>query len=149
MGRKYTYDLYTALEHMVKDTWGTSWRCGKQFSVGITQGLVAADRGDASCKAEREKHFPIQLIHRGITFHCEDGQASVQADKEKIIAEISADATLLNDTIHGVVAAAALERVLKEGSSRLHEFLEAVQVICYASVLIHCNCCAFSCAVPL
>ena len=119
MDGEYTYDLYTALEHD---------RNGRNLlAVGITQCMVAADGRLASRKPQREKHFPIDLIHRGITFCCENGNASVESDKHKIIAEIGADATLLNDTIHGVVAAAAFERVLKENNDNRHEFLEAVK----------------------
>ena len=118
MDSEYTYDIYTAQEHK-------NWR-GEQLAVGITHGLAAVDRG-ADYKTEREQHFPIHLIQLGIRFRCENGNASVESDKRKIIAEIGADATLLNDTIHGVVAAAALERVLKENSDNRHEFLEAVK----------------------
>ena len=121
MDSEYTYDIYTALEHK-----GGLYGAEKQLAVGITQGLAAVDEY-ASNKTEREQHFPIHLIECGITFCCENGNASVESDKRKIIAEIGADATLLNDTIHGVVAAAALERVLKENSDSRHEFLEAVK----------------------
>merc|ERR1712166_304917 len=89
--------------------------------------MAAVDYERADLKAEREKHFPIELIQRGVSFCCENGNASVESDKHKIMAEIGADVTLLNDTVHGVVAAAALERVLKENSDSRHEFLEAVK----------------------
>merc|ERR1712166_1706076 len=88
---------------------------------------VAADRGNYNLKTAREQYFPIELIHLGICFRCEDGKASVEADRLKIMAEIGNRATLLNDTIHGKISAAALERVLKEGSDRLHDFLEAIK----------------------
>jgi len=119
MSSEYTYDIYTALEHKSR---------GEQLlAVGITQGLAAVDYYSAFNKTAREEHFPIELIQRGISFRCENGNASVESDKHKIMAEIGADATLLNDTVHGVVAAAALERVLKENSDSRHEFLEAVK----------------------
>ena len=108
MSSEYTYDIYTALEHTNKS--------GKQLAVGITHGFAAVDYGDAQYKTMRESHFPIHLIERGITFRCQNGNASVESDKHKITAEIGADATLLNDTVHGVVAVAALERVLKENN---------------------------------
>jgi len=121
MDSEYTYDIYTAVEHQ-----GGIYGDEKKLAVGITHGMAAVDEY-ASSKARREQHFPIELIQRGITFRCENGNASVESDKRKIIAEIGAGATLLNDTVHGVVAAAALERVLKENSDSRHEFLEAVK----------------------
>merc|ERR1740117_1351564 len=120
MSSEYTYDIYTALEH-------TALRGKQLLAVGITHGLAAVDGGYAFNKTVREQHFPIDLIQRGVTFSCENGNASVESDKDKIMAEIGADVTLLNDTVHGVVAAAALERVLKENSDSRHEFLEAVK----------------------
>ena len=120
MDSEYSYDIYTAFEH-------ETYHYGKLLAVGITQGTAAVDFGYAFVKTDRESHFPIHLIQLGITFRCENGNASVESDKRKIIAEIGADATLLNDTVHGVVAAAALERVLKENSDSRHEFLEAVK----------------------
>ena len=71
---------------------------------------------------ERESYVSIELTHRGITFRCQEGNASVESDKHKVVVEIGADALLLNDTIHRVIAAAALERVLKEGSDKQHKF---------------------------
>jgi len=125
MDSEYTYEMYTALEHVINS--GGRYNEERKLAVGITQGLAAVDEGSAFYKTEREKHFPIDLIQCGITFCCENGNASVESDKRKIIAEIGTDATLLNDTIHGVVAAAALERVLKENSDNRHAFLEAVK----------------------
>jgi len=119
MNSDYTYDIYTALEH--KNKWGE-----QLLAVGITHGMAAVDKY-AVYKSNREQYFPIHLIQRGVTFCCENGNASVESDKHKIMAEIGADVTLLNDTVHGVVAAAALERVLKENSDSRHEFLEAVK----------------------
>ena len=46
-------------------------------------------------------------------------------DKTKILAEIGESAELLNNTVHGVVAAAALELVLKKGH-KCEEYFEAV-----------------------
>merc|ERR1740117_933935 len=119
MSSEYTYDIYTALEH--KNFMGE-----QRLVVGITHGVAAVDSNVVS-KTCREQHFPIELIYRGVTFCCENGNASVESDKHKIMAEIGTDVTLLNDTVHGVVAAAALERVLKENSDSRHDFLEAVK----------------------
>ena len=119
MDSEYTYDTYTALEH--------TYYSEKRLAVGITQGLVHIDRGYSNAKSRRESHFPIHLIQLGITFCCENGNASVESDKRKLMAEIGADATLLNDTFHGIFAASALQRVLKENSDSRHDFLEAVK----------------------
>ena len=127
MDSEYTYDMYTALKHTGKAMKGGEYVDEQRLAVGITQGMAAVDEGYADHKTEREWHFPIELNQLGIRFCCETGNASVESDKHKIIAEIGADATLLNDTVHGVVAAAALERVLKENSDNRHEFLEAVK----------------------
>ena len=137
--QNYTYDLYTALEHLDRNGdrnpcngdhyKGTALRRGvtQRFAVGITQGLVHVDQGDLVNKSLREKFFPLVLIDRGVTFQCQDGEASVAADKVKILAEIGNKGTTLNQTIHGVMAAGALERVPNENSERRHLYLEAVR----------------------
>jgi len=144
MKEGYLYDVYTAYKHegdVPDDPWVTTRVKETRLAVGITQtrayqeslggdslaGMVAVDRGNYNLKTAREQYFPIELIHLGISFRCQDGKASVEADRLKIMAEIGNRATLLNDTIHGKISAAALERVLKEGSDRLHDFLEAIK----------------------
>ena len=80
--KHYTYDLYTALEH-------TGLCEEKRTAVGITQGLVWADQGQPQLKSWREEHFPLELVDCGVSFKCQEGAASVVADKDKIIAEIA------------------------------------------------------------
>ena len=97
-------------------------------AAGITDGLVATDRGVSADKIAREECFPMDLLVIGATFICENGEASVQADKFRILAEIDSKAKLLNDTVHGVVAdGSALRRALERGGSHLDQFLAAVQ----------------------
>ena len=116
----YTYDMYTAREHT--DFWGK-----KRLAVGITQGLVWVDAGNSSIKSEREEHFPLELIDRGVSFKCEEGAASVEADKVKILSEIGNQKTVLDEQIHAVVSGAVLARALRENHERWHLYLEAVR----------------------
>lgn len=113
-----TLDLYTALEH-------TNLRGAKQLAVGLCDGLAAVDLCDGSVrdtqllankKAFREKFFPLKLTDIGIAFKCQEGSASRDQDKTKILTEIGDQAVLLNQRIHGVVAAAAMERVLRDNN---------------------------------
>ena len=122
----YTYDMYTAIEHTVND-FSTDYLDEKRLAVGITQSAVWADQGFSSMKSEREKYFPLELIDCGVSFKCEEGAASVDADKDKILSEIGNQKTVLDEQIHAVVGGAALERVLKENDERRHQYLEAVR----------------------
>ena len=84
-----SYDIYTHHRH----TWyGYNHQEMEQQqkmeqqrqAVGITQGLAASDI-DVSDKTSRECHFPIQLLQLGIQFQCSEGEASVEADRKRII----------------------------------------------------------------
>lgn len=66
-------------------------------------------------------------LRSGISFKCLDGQATVAADGDRIKAAIGEDATLLDETVHGINAASALRRALSEGGARRERFLEAVR----------------------
>ena len=59
----------------------------ERFAVGITQGLAAVDRYHFE-KALREEPFPLKLTDNGIAFRCEEGEASVEDDRIKILDEI-------------------------------------------------------------
>ena len=123
--KDYTYDLYTALEH----TDGYGDYDEKKFAVGITQGVVWIDRGSSYNKSGREQHFPLELVDCGVVFACQDGAATEEADKVKIIAEIADQTGTLNETIHGVVASGALARVLKENDERYSTYSYFIKVI--------------------
>ena len=109
----YTYDIYTE-------------KVEQKGAVGITHGLAAVDK-NLVAKGDREQFFPIKLADLGVSFRCVDGEASVPADKERILGEIGADVQLLDELVHAVVAQAALERVLKEGGDRQARYLKAIR----------------------
>ena len=114
----YTYDLYTTFKHI-------GWDGEEKLAVGICQGHVSIDGGSVEWKNNREAFFPLERIDKGVSFKCEEGEASVEADKVKIFDEIGQQTTVLDDRIHAVVAAGVLERVLKENDERRHQYLKA------------------------
>ena len=96
-------------------------------AVGLVDGLAAVDY-DASSKDNREQHFASTLLDKGIEFKCKDGEASVPADQKRISDAIGEEATLLDEQVHGVVAAAALKSVLVANDfERRRKYLEAVR----------------------
>lgn len=117
----YTYDLYTVHGH------------DGRTALGITAGLVAVDI-DGAAKGRREMNFPPELLDKGISFECGKAEASMPEDQKRIMAEIGeGNKTLLDDTVHGVVAASTLEMVLKRGDKAESErYLAAV---CHARQL--------------
>jgi hypothetical protein len=125
---EYVFDMYTAVaEH----TW-TNWATGhpkKETScaVGICTGLAAVDY-DAEEKGKREVHFPFQLLKDGTSFECSAGEASFPSDKDRILLAIggSKEQQLLDATVHGRVAAAALGRALQAGGEDANRFLQAI-----------------------
>ena len=107
------YDMYTAVGHT---------------AVGLVDGLAAIDFASVN-KYLREQHFPLVLLDKGIEFKCKDGEASVPADQKRISDAIDEDDTLLDDKVHGKVAAAALKGVLvADDIERRSKYLEAVRV---------------------
>ena len=106
----FTYDMYTT---------------SAGIAVGITMGLVAVDMNGKN-KASREEVFPIALADKGIIFKCQDGEASVPKDKERILEQIGKEAGQLNATVHGVVAASVLEQVLKSDKDK-EQYWQAVK----------------------
>jgi hypothetical protein len=125
---EYVFDMYTAVpEH----TW-TNWATGHSeeetsCAVGICTGLAAVDY-DAEEKGKREVHFPFQLLKDGTSFECSAGEASVPSDKDRILLAIggSKEQQLLDATVHGRVAAAALGRALQAGGEDANRFLQAI-----------------------
>ena len=111
--------MYTAA-HFVNDD-------GQQCAaVGIADGLAAVDRV-AFHKGEREQHFPLDRLDKGLQFKCMEGQASVTADADRIKGEIGDGGDKLDRTVHAVVAASALRRALEEGGNRRRDYMEAVR----------------------
>ena len=105
----------------------SEWESLPLAAVGITQGVVHTDEGQAANKSNREKHFPLELIDHAVSFNCQEGGATVHQDKVDILSEIGDQATLLDEKIHAVAAGAVLERVLKENDERRYRYLESVR----------------------
>ena len=57
-----------------------------------------------------------------------EGKASVPADERRIKDFIGDESVQLDNMVHGVVAAASLERILKEGGERRETYLTAVRM---------------------
>lgn len=146
------YDMYTAISH----TYEYSITIGypnpvdrriyeskkrikeRRTAVGITTGSVVVDvqgkyasEHSTDSKAAREKFFPNKLLDLGVGFRCQEGQASVEQDKDKILNEISEDTSFLDNAVHGVVAASAINRVLTEPrGKRAENFIQSIKRGC-------------------
>ena len=94
----FTFDLVTATKWEYDDVW--------HGAVAITDGL-SARQTSAGHKRFQEEAFPLQLVDAGVGFECLKGRASMPEDEKRIKAAIGNDSTLLDDTVHGVVAHAA------------------------------------------
>ena len=116
--KAYTYDMYTACKHEWVAQWGGR---ESRAAVGVTDGLAAVDQ-TANQKQLREKHYPMELVRKGMAFACLEGNASFKPDKDRILEDIGEDHQQLDNTVHGRVAAAFLRRGLEEGFQE--DFLE-------------------------
>lgn len=125
---EYTYDLYTAPEGGID--YEDVHHEGKKVhveAVGILQGLAATDANDRK-KSEREQHFPVSALKKGIDFEFAAARASWKEDEDRIRAKIGDKAGELQSTVRGVVAAAALEVMLKtHDAAECNRYLQAVQ----------------------
>lgn len=122
MPADFTLDVYTPLEHMATNPQGEKTN---RFTVGLTTGLAAVD-ADATHKLERERHFPIDLLDRLVRYSCADGNASAEYDKRRVVAEIGADRSYLDNTVRSFFAASALRRVLDLGGERRERYMHAI-----------------------
>ena len=119
----YTWDMYTALPD--------------GSAVGIVTGLAAVDGstgfGGAAkapgLKGKREAAFPPELMQQGMSFDCAKGQASVAADRDKIIIEIGdvSAQQQLNRSVHGRVASASLRLALEQGGELAEQTIQAIR----------------------
>ena len=117
----YTWDMYTALPD--------------GSAVGIVTGLAAVDgstgwpAGAPGLKGKREAAFPPELMRRGMSFDCAKGQASVAADRDKIIIEIGdvSAQQQLNRSVHGRVASASLRLALEQGGELAEQTIQAIR----------------------
>ena len=129
---RYTYDMYTAAPGI---EYGR-WRHNKEVSrhraeaVGILDGLSEADAGSGGGgKGRREAHFPQSVLDRALSFACADGEASVAADRTRILAAVDGGGGRMrvDETVHGVVAASSLSRGLLAGGETRALYLAALR----------------------
>ena len=139
ISKKRTFELYT----ICHKTDGESIQSIK--ACGITFGLAAVDQNIDS-KTKRENLFPLTRLTKGIELKALNAevclgkiffndsltglilQATVKSDMDNILEAIG-NPTELERSIHGVVAAAGLERILrtcKEEDAK-SKYLEAVR----------------------
>ena len=123
-GRKYSYDMYTAVpQHTYRTIGGNVTR----VVVGITDSFTAYDT-IAYRQATRQAHFPLPLLEKAVTFKCLEGQASQPQDKAKIIKSIGEGHEDLDNLVHGVMARAGLRKALAAygPGERLEPFLQGL-----------------------
>ena len=127
--RSYTFDIYTALVHTIEKYWDLDSngkrRDEQRQAVGLTDG-VAPSEEHPYWQTSRQQHFPLVLTDIGISFDCMNGQASIPMDEQRIKQAIEGEGELLNETVHGAVAAAVLSHVLKD-DNRARQYLEATK----------------------
>lgn len=141
----YKYHIYTKRTH-------NAGGLGERRAVGLVDGDAPADAGYADnpgtrcrnqmpMKAEREAHFPKALLRLALGARVEDGEASVAADRKRILncivgggRDLNAEAPPsheryddVNSILHGRVAADALRAALEEGGVMLEAALAALQ----------------------
>ena len=119
----FSYDMYTARVHLWRGFNWTNGNIERRFAVGIVDGLAAIDQSEHK-KQDREQHFPMELVKKGVEFAWLDGQASMEEDRVRIIGEIGEEDDELDRCVHSVVAAASLLRAIK--GKDCEEFMEAV-----------------------
>jgi hypothetical protein len=120
----YTYDLVTATDWDLVDA--KSCSVHPHDAVAITDGLSAQQNDDAEVKLQHEAAFPLDLLDKGVKFQCADGKASKEEDTMNILEAIKGKEAL-DDVVHGVVATAALRRVLEGFGERAERYLDALR----------------------
>jgi len=96
-------------------------------AVGITEGLGAHDRHQKD-KQYRQLHFPPDLIEKGLKVACATAEATEKEDEIRILSQVGEKTRLLDETVHGMMAASVLRRVLQEGdSAKWRRYLKAIQ----------------------
>ena len=83
----------------------------------------------AENKQEREQDFPVQLVNLGVGFESQKAEASVEADKDRIVRDIEQSGISmekLDTSVRGRVAAAGTGLVVDD-PTKLAYFLEAVR----------------------
>jgi hypothetical protein len=96
---RHTFDVYTACANArgVPAHAGGGTRVGRpRHAVGIVDGVAPADAGLAGhqhaprFKAEREAPFPATLLSVGMAARLQDGRASVERDRTRILNSMAA-----------------------------------------------------------
>jgi len=90
--------IYTALEHTASIGYFKKWGCDKEIvndyreeerkSVGTIPGGATADQGGAGWIANREKPFPIDLMHMSQNIQIETAKATMEVDRKHILNHI-------------------------------------------------------------
>ena len=127
-GRKYTYDMYTAVpQHTYKIRKNRAWEPVSRVVVGITDGVTAHD-GIAPVQSNRQAHFPLPLLESAVKFKCLEGEASQPEDKENILSAIGEQHEELDNLVHGVVVKEGLGKALAAygPGERLEPFLQGL-----------------------
>ena len=91
---------------------------------------LCAQDGNGEVKMDRESYFPSSVLDRAMTFHCAEGEASVQADRERILTAIQMGPgghARVDNTVRGIVAAGSLQRGLLAGEESRSRYLAALR----------------------
>ena len=133
---------YTAVKHIVEKYFDIGIDEYKEneerLAVGLTAGMAPAD-ADPMWQTARQQYFPLELTDIGTTFDSMQGKASVLEDEHRIKQAIKGKSELLSGTVHSQVANAVLDRVMKEGSSRVEQYLAAIKEGHMREVYVDCK----------
>ena len=130
------YELHTSLGKTGDYTWDLYTVLPDGSVIGIVTGLAAVDGSGypyfpnaLKAKSAREAGFPGDLTMKGLTFDCAKGEASVDADRNRIMAAIGAveEQQQLNWSLHGRVAAASLRPALEQGGELAELAIDAIK----------------------
>ena len=128
--RRYQYDMYTACPGKEWPIYANNKEVGryKSEAVGILDGDGEQD-DSGFAKADRESHFPSDVLEKALTFRSADGQASVAADIVRIQKAIEAGGgnAKVDATVHGIVAASSLQRGLLAAEPMRGRYLAALK----------------------
>lgn len=114
-GAAFLHDIYTAaVPAGAVDAKGAAVR-----AVGYVDGFAVDDAPDGEgydfLKAQREKAFPRELIERASGFELANADASVQSDKEAILAAVGAASDAVDATVRTRYAQGLLPFLLRRG----------------------------------
>lgn len=99
-------------------------------AIGITDGLIDDDYGNTNLKSKRESEFPIERITSAATVDINQAKASNKKDEKYIkgkIAESNVNLEHLNSLLHGIFVSSVLERLLKESTVGVEQYLNNIK----------------------